>query len=311
MVCLAMLLLTGAAFPLCEDDSEETEVMAMRQELLQHSVRHLKAGEEYHATSSASQEQLEQLQEEELAQQLQNGAIGANVASMQQFLKQRYELLSDPTWEGEGRPVDCAQYSMFCDKKLKCAEEPLTAGEKEAMDSQIAQAGKANLRSWCRAYPMYSTSVQKCIVEGSPDGYAEEMFRSQQKLKLTGADAIYCFVAGHCNNTEVNETTTIEEASAFCDKHYGERWTKIGWKDFMAVLARALEMGTTHQIPKEWNVTGWNSLMKLAHHEADISAMTACAMGNFQCDVAYCKKNYCTSPKYRAKFGNLSWSYEG
>lgn len=29
------------------------------------------------------------------------------------------------------------------------------------------------------------------------------------------------------------------------------RWTEVGWTDFMAVLARALELGTTHQIPKE------------------------------------------------------------
>ena len=38
-----------------------------------------------------------------------------------------------------------------------------------------------------------------------------------------GADAIYCFVSGHCNNTEVTETTTQTEASAVCDKLYGQR----------------------------------------------------------------------------------------
>eukprot|EP00438_Fugacium_kawagutii_P020274 Skav227631 [mRNA] locus=scaffold3692:45399:48201:+ [translate_table: standard] len=148
---------------------------------------------------------------------------------------------------------------------------------------------------------------------------APRMFQAQQKLKLTSADAIYCFVAGHCNNTEVTETTTQVEASAICDKLYGQRWTKVGWNDFMGVLARALELSTTHHVPKdrwEWNVTGWNSLVKLARHEAEISvtwrdleAMTACAMGNFQCDLAYCKTNYCNSPKYISKFGNLSWSY--
>ena len=35
---------------------------------------------------------------------------------------------------------------------------------------------QANLRSWCRAYPMYSTSVQRCIVDGNPHGYAQELF---------------------------------------------------------------------------------------------------------------------------------------
>ena len=34
---------------------------------------------------------------------------------------------------------------------------------------------------------------------------------------------MYCFVAGHCNNTEVTEATTQTEASAICDKLYGQR----------------------------------------------------------------------------------------
>lgn len=38
-------------------------------------------------------------------------------------------------------------------------------------------------------------------------------------------------------------------------------------------------------------------------------AMTACAMGNFQCDLAYCRMNYCNSPEHKSRFGNLSWSY--
>lgn len=283
---------------------EETEMMSMKQELLQYGVRHVKAGEEYHAANLLAVE--EELEEEALARQLQGEA---DSVSMQQILQHRYQLLSNPTWEGEGSQVDCHKYPMFCDKKLNCAEDPLTPAEKSAMDSQIALRGKANIRSWCRAYPMYSTSVQRCIVEENPRGYAQEMFQAQKNLKLTSADAMYCFMAGHCNNTEVTEATTQTEASAICDKLYGQRWTKIGWNDFMGVLARALELSTTHHVPKEWNVTGWNSLVKLAHHEAEISAMTACAMGNFQCDLAYCKMNYCNSPKFRSRFGNLSWSY--
>jgi len=284
---------------------EESEIMSMNQELLQYGVRHVKAGEEYHAASSVVVQE-EHLEEEALARQLR---IEADAASMHQTLQDRYKLLSNPTWEGDGSQVDCQKYPMFCDKKLNCAEDPLTSAEKLAMDSHIAQNGKANLRSWCHAYPMYSTSVQRCILDGNPRGYAEEMFQAQQKLKLTSADAMYCFVAGHCNNTEVTEATTQVEASAICDKLYGQRWTQIGWNDFMGVLARALELSTTHHVPKEWKVTGWNSLVKLARHEANISAMTACAMGNFQCDLAYCRMNYCNSPEHKSRFGNLSWSY--
>lgn len=39
---------------------------------------------------------------------------------------------------------------------------------------------------------------------------------------------MYCFVAGHCNNTEVTEATTQVEASAICDKLYGQRQGMIG-----------------------------------------------------------------------------------
>lgn len=63
------------------------------------------------------------------------------------------------------------------------------------------------------------------------------MFQAQKKLKLTGAalsqssvlsltrgaDAVYCFVAGHCNNTEIQETATASEATKVCDKLYGQR----------------------------------------------------------------------------------------
>ena len=39
----------------------------------------------------------------------------------------------------------------------------------------LTSAFQANIRSWCRAYPMYSTSVQQCIVEENPRGYAQEL----------------------------------------------------------------------------------------------------------------------------------------
>ena len=39
----------------------------------------------------------------------------------------------------------------------------------------LTSAFQANIRSWCRAYPMYSTSVQRCIVEENPRGYAQEL----------------------------------------------------------------------------------------------------------------------------------------
>eukprot|EP00439_Symbiodinium_sp_Y106_P040601 s1756_g4.t8 len=289
----------------------------MRQELLQTGVRSIKAGESYHAGARV------ELTEESDEEMLIARGLHSDEQAVQHVVSRVLQLQQPPTWEGEGIAVDCKKFPMFCTKKLNCSkdllmshelqtpasEDPLTESEKSAMETRIAtSSGKANLRSWCRAYPMYSTSMQKCIVESDSRGYGREMFKSQQKLKLTSADAIYCFVSGHCNNTQVTEKTTMQEAEGICNKLYGQRWTELGWKDYMAVLARALEVATKHHIPKEWNFTGWGSLVKIARHEAGISAMTACAMGNFQCDVTYCQMNYCHNDRFRAKFGNFSWS---
>lgn len=273
--------LSGACTEHEVEELEGAMVQTQRQELLQHSLRISKFSETASValTSSGDQERIDLAKE-------------------------------DPTGPSSG-PVNCTSHPMFCNSKVDCASNPLTQDERTAFDKRLATAsGKVNFRSWCLAYPMYATSVQKCIVEGDSQGYAKATFETQKKLKLLDADAIYCFVAGHCNNTEVTDSTTVEEAEAICDRRYGrERWTSIGFKDFMEVLGRALKLGNTHQVPKEWHVTGFGSLVKLARHETDIMAMTACAMGNYRCDVAYCQNNYCNEPRYRSRFGNFSWTY--
>jgi len=57
------------------------------------------------------------------------------------------------------------------------------------------------------------------------------------------------------------------------------------------------------------NLTTWAEKAVVVKNLSAVSAMTACAMGNFHCDVAYCKRSFCNSDSYRAKFGNLSWSW--
>ncbi|CAK9105158.1 Hypothetical protein SCF082_LOCUS49024, partial [Durusdinium trenchii] len=223
----------------------------------------------------------------------------ASSALLSEFLKRRGELLSV---DGEG-PIDCVEYPFLCDQSLNCKEAPLTAAENETMNVHIAQNGKANLRSWCRADPMYAKPLQSCILDGNLDGYAAEMFRAQQEINLTGGDAIYCFAAKHCENDERSKVTTLEEARTFCDKLYGKRWKNVGWNDFMAVFAEGQEMATGH-IPKD--LVAGNILQKV-RRSADISAMTACAMGNFQCDVAYCRKNFCNA-QYQARYREWLWS---
>eukprot|EP00930_Biecheleria_cincta_P046124 TRINITY_DN31812_c0_g1_i1.p1 TRINITY_DN31812_c0_g1~~TRINITY_DN31812_c0_g1_i1.p1 ORF type:complete len:325 (+),score=30.69 TRINITY_DN31812_c0_g1_i1:144-1118(+) len=281
---------------------EGAMIQTERQELLQHSLRISKLSETNNLAQRYSADQ----------ERTHNTASQKRSSALHRLFKRRRTASAkeDPTGPSSG-PVNCSAYPMFCNSKVDCATNPLTPEERKTYDKQLATAsGKANLRTWCLAYPMYSTSVQKCIVEGDSQGYARATFETQKKLKLLDADAIYCFVAGHCNNTEVTDSTTVEQAEAICDRRYGrERWASIGFKDFMDVLGRALKLGNTHQVPKEWHVTGFGSPVKLARHETDIMAMTACAMGNYRCDVAYCQTNYCNEPSYRARFGNFSWTY--
>eukprot|EP00933_Yihiella_yeosuensis_P039577 TRINITY_DN3363_c0_g1_i5.p1 TRINITY_DN3363_c0_g1~~TRINITY_DN3363_c0_g1_i5.p1 ORF type:complete len:272 (-),score=58.89 TRINITY_DN3363_c0_g1_i5:511-1326(-) len=222
-----------------------------------------------------------------------------------------------PLAEGIAGPsaetVNCTAYPMFCDKKVNCAANPLTAHDRAVLDKRLATAdGHANLRAWCLAYPMYATSVQKCIVEGKPEAYAESMYESQEKLHLTNADAIYCFAAGHCNDTEISAASTAKEVEETCNKSYGHgNWTTIGWTNFTDVMVKALQMrNNIMDLPEEWKAKvtgGWPSKVRLAQEVSRISAMTACAMGNFKCDVAYCKAEYCNSPHYQSMFGNMSW----
>ncbi|CAK9105160.1 unnamed protein product, partial [Durusdinium trenchii] len=193
----------------------------------------------------------------------------ASSALLSEFLKRRGELLSV---DGEG-PIDCVEYPFLCDQSLNCKEAPLTAAENETMNVHIAQNGKANLRSWCRADPMYAKPLQSCILDGNLDGYAAEMFRAQQEINLTGGDAIYCFAAKHCENDERSKVTTLEEARTFCDKLYGKRWKNVGWNDFMAVFAEGQEMATGH-IPKD-SLTVSNSrswVASNAKHKAHVNS---------------------------------------
>lgn len=318
----------------CHEDQveslEETEVEVSKSVLLQLDIRHIKAsdaatsgdlrirsGEPVYEASVA-----DRLADEELVQRLSQqehkvasftSVIKENNVAISKLLQERHnQTMVAASTEGKGvtkSSVDCAQYPMFCNAKVNCAARPLSEMDVDRMSTRLATAdGRANPRSWCLAYPMYATSVQKCIVEGDAVGYAHEMFESQSKLQLLEADAVYCFVAGHCNTTTITPKTTPAEAEAICDRIYGhDQWTNIGWKDFLGVLTRAVQLGTTHSIPAEWNVTSWDQIVALARHESRISAMTACAMGNYHCDVSYCKVNYCDNPVYRDKFGMLAW----
>mmetsp|Transcript_167734 Transcript_167734/g.533336 ORF Transcript_167734/g.533336 Transcript_167734/m.533336 type:complete len:384 (+) Transcript_167734:84-1235(+) len=305
------------------ETAEEQLFASMSMELLQRDLRHTKVG-----VLPAEQLALEQrensslIAEDELivgkenrtavdegsmaAQQRQNSSLIAeedmlvgkeNRTAVDEGSKTRdteeeeeEEVGEEAEDEVQEPTVNCSEYPVFCDSKLNCSGNPMTASDRAAWEKQLATPdGHANLRSWCMVYPMYATSVSKCIVEDSKLEYAQAMYKDQSKAQLTEADAVYCFVAGHCNNTEVTVNTTLQEAEGICSERYGDRWKGVGWADFMGVVARAREeMSSTKQAWSEGRAS-WSELVALARQEAEISAMAACAMGNYQCDVFYCQ----------------------
>jgi len=266
----------------------------------------------------------QELQPEELQQQQQHQQV-ASQGPVATEIQETGEVVSQGSldvagqaeqaeWDGEDEEVqepavNCTEHPVFCDPKMNCAGNPITAAERKAWGKKLAtKDGHANFRSWCMVYPMYSSSLGKCIVDNDKTEYARIMYEDQEKANLNAADAVYCFVAGHCNSTDVSLSTTEQEAEKICDANYGHRWKNVGWNDFMGVVARAQKtLREGQEALRDGNKT-WSELLTVARKEAEISAMTSCAMGIYQCDVFYCKNNYCNNDLYRNQFGNMSWS---
>jgi len=223
-------------------------------------------------------------------------------------------------------PIDCNMYPLFCDARMNCLSEPLQEQELRSLDKRIATTdGHANLRLWCMARRRYASPLKKCLLDGDIAGYAHEMFALQDaenmntNRDLLAMDAEYCFGAGHCNDTEVSLKTSLRDAEGICDRKFGrERWTGVSWRTVRELLKWARDMpsaedrmvrdgeegrhGTTTPPPP-----GSPQAMMLQRSRAELAALVSCAMGNYHCDVAYCRNRYCADAKYRALFGNLTW----
>lgn len=302
--------------------AEEALAASMRTELLQRRRDLLHVGGSVGAANvEAEQRRLQRRveQQAEVIAQLRR-ALKSEDDTIEELLRERdnrsgevapaasLALAEAPEVSGSRAAVDCEAYPMFCHPKVNCAADPLSDLDIMALDRRIAtEDGHSNPRSWCLAYPAYATPLQKCVLEGDLHGYAQEMLASQAKANLLDVDALYCFMSGHCNDTDVTLNTTVLESEAICDRRYGHaRWAEIGWRDFRGVLKRSdqVDEASTEGLPPK----SWERLLALARHEAEISVATSCAMGNFHCDVAYCRASYCGNAHYHERFGNLTWA---
>mmetsp|Transcript_104301 Transcript_104301/g.336328 ORF Transcript_104301/g.336328 Transcript_104301/m.336328 type:complete len:245 (+) Transcript_104301:69-803(+) len=175
--------------------------------------------------------------------------------------------------------MKCSSFPELCQAPFDCHLPPPTW-------STIATAdGHANWRAWCGS-PSHAMAARECQ-RGNLTGYATLMHQVQKTASAQELDAHYCFAFGHCDDFNITEKTTLQEAEAMCDAKFGHSaWTQLTKLD-SSILDVQLSWGGFHMSKRAERST----------------AMMACAMGNYHCDAIYCQQTYCKRKDYRIRFG--------
>merc|ERR1711860_91314 len=97
------------------------------------------------------------------------------------------------------------------------------------------------------------------------------------------------------------------DGEKMCDYRYGhEGWTQ----NFFPTDAMLAQVSVIRdqlwglKVVSDENGFGEASVTKLF-------AKLACSMGNFHCDVSYCKHTFCKNPYYIGKYGHLQPTTKG
>lgn len=192
------------------------------------------------------------------------------------------------------KAFNCTEHPLLCQPPFNCqAAHPDML--KWTLDGGWAASGHSNLETWC-LFSDEDFYVHECLAKKDLVNAAKLQFQ-WAKGKGTGMDeldASYCFIEGHCTNEAVTNETTLQEADHLCDLRYGNDWHKFGSLDRMGDF-----FYTPRHMPKD-PFGGFHDTRVTKSY-----AMAACAMGNFHCDVVYCKENYCKDDYYRKKYEHL------
>lgn len=179
----------------------------------------------------------------------------------------------------------CQELPAACEAPFNCRRKT-----HKSMFKDMTQTtnGHPNPNAWCHT-PYLQFAIQ-CIKEKNMLKAAHTLWNAQNE-KTRDMDAQYCFAAGHCNMTSINETkyrafnrstitenTTMEEMEAHCNNLYGDVWKHKAILDFFHA-----------------NADGMGKNNEYAH--------MACAMGNWHCDVTYCREFYCYDEHWKKTYG--------
>lgn len=201
------------------------------------------------------------------------------------------------------RPFPCKQFPYMCTAPLNCHEVSLAEMFPLSID------GHANLRTWCNPFLslFWESLAKECIVNSNLEKSGNDLYDLQSYFMAQEVDASYCFLEGHCSNMEVNPNTTIEEAEKMCDKRFGhDGWTGNFFMSDIPPLVTRSFLDTISLIPP---IEPFNGI-----HEQKFTrffAKLACVMGNYHCDVQYCKQTYCQIKHYQRKYMHLLPSISG
>lgn len=197
-------------------------------------------------------------------------------------------------------PFPCQKFPYMCKAPLNCHE----VSQRDLLP--LAQNGHANVRSWCNLilFAFWESIGKECIANHDLTKNSLELFNVQSHLMLQELDASYCFFEGHCSNRWANPNTTIEEAEQMCDHRFGhDGWTSNFFMSDLKPLVIKTLLDTIFFHPLTAPLELINGI-----HEQKLTrffAKLACVMGNFHCDVQYCKQTYCSMKHYQDKYKHL------
>jgi len=190
---------------------------------------------------------------------------------------------------------DCKAHPGLCKPPFDChqvSSEDVQLWLKQG----AAPQGAPNYKLWC-ALPHYEEYASACAA-------GDLASAGQLQFRLTSSghfgahtkelDGSACFIEGHCANKEVTNKTTVQEAVGMCDQRFGRQvWASWGSE------AMPLQDHLDYDVPADMS-KGYQS-----PQQSRPTVLAACAMGNYHCDVMYCRETYCKDEYYVKKYGGL------
>uniref|UniRef100_A0A7S1PIM4 Uncharacterized protein n=1 Tax=Alexandrium catenella TaxID=2925 RepID=A0A7S1PIM4_ALECA len=203
-----------------------------------------------------------------------------------------------------GKTLNCSRDPILCEAPLNCQEKSGLASVAPAKD------GHPNFNMWCLSYPLYTHAGAQCA-RGNLSGYIALVKKDQEAVSkmlmvnVSNVDAEYCFLAGHCDSPHnPTDGSSVEEMEKMCDAKYGaEHWRHEFAKHYPGSMLTSLAQGVaTGKVYVDLFHPG---KVMVNQAFADTMAELACGMGNYHCDVAYCKQTFCTHPYWSSLHSHL------